>query len=168
MISKKGQVSKVFAFVFSFIVVLFVIFLVVKFVGSFMSDSEQVYEQKFFEQIEQNYESVLKTYGSEKVYKYKVSSRVKLVCFVSDKDCIDSLDEVDDLFSGGQENMKVLFDSGDNVILFDDEDVLASNNIGVFTVEDDGCFCVAPGFANWFDILIENRRNVVMIDDIDN
>ena len=63
MRSKKGQINQVFVYILSAFVIAFIGFVVVKFVVSFTGDAQTIAEQKFYDTIEDDYESVYRTYG---------------------------------------------------------------------------------------------------------
>lgn len=164
-LNNKAVVDKVFVMVFSIIIVGFAGFLVMKFVISFSDDTDLRLQNEFYEKLEHDYNLVYKTYGAEKVLKYKVHSDVKYVCFVSNKQCINDLEYIEDEITNFDlETLSTLVEANDNIVMYDDTDVMNSYNIGEYS-SNDGCFCVKP-IRGSFDLILENSRNQVYINQI--
>lgn len=151
MSNKKAQINKVFVYILSIMIVLFVGFLVVKFIIIFTNDSEKIAEVKFFETIKNDYNSVYKTYGALKNYDYRVSSEVKNIYLINqDLSCVDLIH---------QEDSQVLFNAGDNVLIFGKDGIISSSKIGNFEGE---CLKILPK-NNRFSLTFENIKNKVHI-----
>ena len=163
-IKKKAVVDKVFIYISSIIIVVFCGFLVSKFVFTFSKDVDSKVNIEFFEKLEKDYLGVYRTYGDEKVLKYKVHTDVELVCLVPSKDCLDKVDAglSANITNYDLSQLEDLVETGDNVVLYDADDVMISKKIGDYTSLD-GCFCVKPK-QNKFDLLFQNIRNKVVID----
>lgn len=157
MIQKKAQMNKVFVYLLSIIMILFVGFLVTKFIMTFSSDVSSRADSKLYDDIERDFQEVYTTYGSEKVYDYKVSSSIRNVCFVERPECIEGLNVSQRL----KEELNVTVQAGDNVAVFDSDGIVNSQDIGTFKVEE-GCFCTQPR-NDVITIVYENRRNEVFI-----
>ena len=155
---KKAQINQVFVYILSVIIILFVGFLVTKFITAFLSDADSIAEAKFFSTLENDYKDVFETYGSEEVLPYKVSGDVAEICFVSSLSCVDSVDLPDNK----KDSLNGTILGGDNVVIFDKDDILSSKDIGKFTAANNGCFCIKP-LNSRFELVIENDRNEVLI-----
>lgn len=164
MISRRSQMNQTFVYVFSVIIIVFAAFLVIKFVLAFTSDTSKVAQSKFFDDFEKNLGKVSSTVSSEEVFSYKVSNNMKVVCFISEKGCVDTLDVLDGISLSGKESVKALFDAGDTIVLFNENDVETSKEIKGFSAKD-GCFCVEPDFGV-FKLLIQNVRNKVFVSEV--
>lgn len=160
--NNKGVVDKVFVYVFSIIIIGFAGFLVTKFVIAFTDDTEDRFQAEFYEKFEKDFNGVYKTYGAEKVNKYKVNDDVKFVCFIPSVDCIDSIEDISsEINNYDLDSLMTLINAGDNIIMYDEDDVMNSKNIGVFN-PDNNCFCAKPNLGR-FDLIFENRKNQVYI-----
>lgn len=157
--NKKSQINQVFIYLLSIILILFAGFLVTKFITSFGKDIDNRTENKLYELIKQDYTTVYRTLGSEKVYKYRTTSDIETVCFVNEVSCIEN-EEIIDSF---KEELKLAVESGDNIAIFDKTGIISSNNIGEFSADADGCLCIIPS-NNAFTIVLENKRNQVFIN----
>ena len=167
MINKKSQVNKVFVYTFSIIVVIFCSYLAVKFILTFSLSTQDVIEKNFYNELEKDYNIVSKTYSSKKVFRYKVPSSIKHVCFVQEKACIDDLDSLDELSSNTKEQTKLLFENDDNIVLYDMYGILSSKHLSNFNVNND-CFCLEPSSNGYFKLDLENKKNNVWITQVDN
>lgn len=166
--NNKAQINKVFVYISSVILIVFVGFLVTKFVYVFQGDVETKVESEIYSKLEKDFNAVFKSYGSEKVLKYRLSSQVKYICFVSDISCFDVIENSDLNVSGdGISSLKAIFDGGDNVALFSDMDIINSGNIGDFKVVGGvgDCECIKPN-NNYIDIVFENRNHKVYLTDL--
>jgi len=160
--NKKSQTNQFFVYILSIIIILFVGFLVVKFIIAFTGDTEKAQNSKIYNDLEKDFKTVYTTYGAEKVLKYRLSSNVKQICFISKSNCINSLTN---LTSDQRNDSKIIFSSGNNVILFGEETIINSQNIGNFEVGGNGCLCLEIK-NNLFSIIMENNRNEVYIKKI--
>ncbi len=158
--TKKAQLNQVFVYIMSAIIIVFVGFLVTKFVIAFTSDAEDRITYEIFNEIKIDYDDIYKTYGSEKVLSYKVPSNVDLICFVSKSSCIDNLTELN---TDMKTDLSLTFDAGDNIVIFDGAGIKATDNFGSFE-SGKGCFCIKPN-NGFFELIFENKRNVVYIDE---
>lgn len=165
---KKAQINKMFVYILSIIMVLFIGFLVVKFISAFTSDTKDIVTNKFYEQIEKDYKTVLTTYGAEKIMTYRFKEEVKAVCFANSRCDFDnsaSINVLDNLSDSAREELKFSVESGDNVVLFDDVGLLDSRNIGTFEIGQN-CQCFAPK-QNMIEIVMENQRSKVLFKSLD-
>lgn len=156
--NKNAQVNQIFVYIMSIIIVLFIGFLVTKFVFTFSSDAQNRASYAIYDTLKTDYKDIYQTYGSEKVLKYKISSDVNEICFISDTNSIDNLE----LDSSVKEDMKLITESGDNIIILSDG-IKNSDNIGKFNI-DSGSFCITPN-NGYFTLVFENRRNSVYISE---
>ena len=90
-LNNKAQVNQIFVYIMSIIIVLFIGFLVTKFVFTFSSDAQNRASYAIYDTLKTDYKDIYQTYGSEKVLKYKISSDVNEICFISDVNSIDNL-----------------------------------------------------------------------------
>ncbi len=156
---RKAQTNQVFVYLLSIILILFAGFLVTKFILTFSSDVDSRIESKIYTDLEKDFKTVYSTYGSEKVLKYRLTSNIDNICFISNSDCINELN----LNDNSKSSLEMVFESGDNVALFNKEDIISSKNIGNFIVEDNnGCLCIKPK-NSLFEIILENKRNQVYL-----
>lgn len=158
---KRAQLNQTFIYLFSVIIVVFIAFLVGRFVFTFTGDVEQRQDVKLYETLRQDYDSVYRTYGSEKVYDYRVSSNVANICFVESTTCIGDLTN---LTSSQQQELEIIVQNGDNVIVFDEVGVESSSYIGSFINEESLCFCIQPR-NQFFSLVMTNERNQVIIEE---
>ncbi|MDA3856383.1 MAG: hypothetical protein PF569_09060 [Candidatus Woesearchaeota archaeon] len=164
--SKKGDVSQVFIYVFSIIIVVFASFMVISFVSSFLSSSEKYENSKFYQDFEKHFYSVYTTIGSEKVYKYAVSTKVELVCFVSDRDSISSID-MTGISNEDNSILETLYDGGSRIALFDVNTIINTHAPEYeFEAGESGAYCIKPR-AGIFSLIYENRRGTVYISELD-
>lgn len=162
MRQKKAQINKVFVYLLSLIIILFVGFLVVKFIMTFTSDVDKRTDSAIYKSMQNDFATVYRTYGAEKFFKYKVSSQVENICFISDINCIDDSTIIgDDLNQASIESLKIVYQAGDNVVIFGKDDIINSQNIGSFKVKD-GCLCIKPN-NNLLNLVFENNQNQVWI-----
>jgi hypothetical protein len=160
MKNKKSQINQIFVYILSAMIIVFVGFLVTKFVLAFTSDAQDRVTFKIFDEIKTDYNDIYRTYGSEKVLDYKVPSNVNLICFVSKRECISSLNEISDEM---KIDLNLTYGAGDNVVIFDGVGIKATDSLNSFETNE-GCFCVKPN-NGFFELLFENRRNVVYISE---
>lgn len=167
MIKKKAQINQVFVYIFSIIIILFAGFLVSKFIFTFSDDVEKRAESKFYTDFEQNYYAVYTTYGSEKIFNYKVSSDVEYVCFIQKSDCIASLNIYDNVANIDSSTITALYDAGDRILMFDKDDIINSNKPKYGFELNQGCICIKPN-AGRFELIMSNIRNKVYIQENQN
>lgn len=160
MNNKKAQMNQVFVYIMSIMVILFVGFLVTKFIMGYTEDTGAIVEQKFFERLEKDYRDVYKRYGSEEIVDYRVTSKVKNICFSKTPTCDFSSFDLPIEAS----ELEILFDTS-NIGLFDKDGVLTAKNIGEFEVEGSGCFCIGTESSK-FTLKIENKKNTVWISEV--
>lgn len=158
MSDKKAQINQVFVYIMSIILILFVGFLVTKFVITFSGDVEERADSKLFNDLQKDFDSVYRTYGSEKVLDYRITS--DKVCFVQESSCINSISNLD---ANQKQELSAVFDGGDNVVLFDDVGIVNSANLGDFIVKDSGCKCFDVDSGGVFTVVIQNNKNDVYI-----
>lgn len=164
MKQNKAQVNQVFVYVFSIIIIVFAGFLVIKFVSTFTKDTDTRLEHAFYNQFEEDFYTVYTSYGSEKVYSYKVSTYVKLVCFMSSNSSIINLEEdlENEVANVGLDALYTLYDSGVRIVMFDQDTIINKHNPDKpFNVKG-GSFCMIPK-NNKFTLLFENIKNQVHI-----
>ncbi len=161
MKNKKSQVNKVFVYLLSIILILFVGFLVVKFVTTFGGIVNSQADSKIYSKLEKDYSKVYTSYGSEEIFKYRVSSNVELICFVNK---INNCEIVKtNISTSAYENLNISINSNENIALFDKDDILNSKSIGNFNIVND-CLCIKPK-NGLFSIILENRKNKVWISE---
>lgn len=158
MNKKKGQLNNVFVYLLSIIMVVFCGFLVTKFILSFTSDVKDSVDNKFFNTLESDFNSVYLKYGAENVNEYKFSQEIDKVCFVQ-SNCNSST--LINLSLNEQNNLKTIIEGKDNVILFDKDNVIASKNIGEFYVNS-ACLCIKPK-NDRISLIFTNEKNKVWI-----
>ncbi len=160
--NKKGLVDKVFVFSFSLIIIVFVGYLATKFIISFTGSAKEKEYIDFYNKIEKDYNSVYTTYGSEKIFQYYVNSKVKHICFISSNECIKELDTVLlNVKNYDYDSLKMIYESGNNIVLYGNDDILGSKKIGKFN-EEGKCFCIIPK-SGIFKLYFENQKNKIII-----
>ena len=153
--SKKAEVTQIFVYLVSIIIILFAGFLVTTFIVNFMSDTEIRTNTVFVSEIKSTYDSVLREWNSERSSSYSVSRSITQVCFISQTPCQEDKAELN-LFGEG----------GDNIVLFDSNGPILSDNIGEFMLSDSkDCECFIP-INSRINIKIENQRNTIRIDEV--
>jgi len=160
---RKAQTNQVFVYILSIILILFVGFLVIKFISSFSSDTQDVKNLKTLKQLKKDFQSVYIKYDSEKVLNYGVSSEVRNICFISKSSCINSLTN---LSSSQREDLKTIFDSGENMIFLGDSKIIIKENIGDFIATNNGCLCLEIK-NNIFTIMMRNNKNKVYLSKLE-
>jgi len=159
MKQKKAIINNVFVFLLSFIVIAFVGFLVTKFVLTFSNDVDNRINIKFYDDLKSDYKSVYESYGSEKVLEYKLNSNVEEVCFISRASCIADLN----LSAQKIDSMNISYLGGENIAIFDSNDIVSSDTIGSFSGM---CECLKPKKSR-IKIIMENNQNSVIINKIE-
>lgn len=163
MKDNKAQVNQVFVYVFSIIIIVFAGFLVIKFISSFTNSADQRAEHAFYSQFEEDFYTVYTSYGSEKVYDYRVSSYVELVCFISTNSSIKNLeDDLKLIQNEGLDTIYTLYDSGARIIMFNEDTIINKHNPEKPFDVKGGSFCMKPR-NNKFTLLFENIKNKVHI-----
>lgn len=166
MNNKKAVVDKVFVYVFSVIIIGFAGFMVTSFVLNFSDDTDLRLQTEFYEKLEKDYTLIYRSYGSEKVLKYKVHPDVNYVCFVPNAQCLNNIEYISsDIENYDTSTLIDLINAGDNVVMYDNIDFMNSYKIGSYTSNNE-CFCVKPVLGR-FDLIIENVKNNVYIDVIE-
>lgn len=162
--SKKGDVSQVFIYVFSIIIVVFASFMVISFVSSFLSSAEGRENSKFYQDFEKHFFSVYTTIGSEKVYKYRVSSKVEKVCFMSKRESLLGVD-LSTVLNEDSSILETLFDGGARIVLFDSNTIINSHSPEYkFEADKTGAFCLHPK-DGFFNLIYENRKGIVYVSE---
>ncbi len=163
---KKAQFDQVFVYLFSIIVIVFAGFLVTKFVKGFFDDTDKIMENEFYEKFEKDFETVYGTYGSEKIYKYKVNGNIEYVCFVSASNCIADMAVVTEVSAELEDEITMMFtDTNVNIMMFDKDNILNSRNTKKFIVDTENtgqCLCIKPN-NGYFELIFENIDNKVHI-----
>lgn len=170
--SKKTQITKVFVYISSIIIIVFCAFLVGKFILTFSHDTKEVVQTKFFNEIEKNYDMAKKSWGSQYTFDYKVPSKVRYVCFLNTQSCVDSGVNLNSSYlnnlvqsSSIVEDTKMIYSTGNNIIIYDREGLLTSKKLQEIYIDE--CFCVEPSTHGNFKLEVENRRNKVYISKVD-
>lgn len=159
--NSKAQTNQIFVYLLSIMIILFAGFLVTKFIISFSSDADSRQNSEVYSKMSNDFERVYTTYGSERVLTYIVSNKIENVCFVT-KSSSCTLSNTG-LNQASLDNLNVTFESGDNVALFSNKDLLGSGNIGkLYSTENDGCFCIKPK-NNRIKYILNNNRNKVYL-----
>ncbi len=156
--NNKAQINQIFVYILSVIIILFIGFIVVKFISGFSDAPNELQLEKTFDNIKDDYDEIYVNYGDEISTSYKTANQINYVCFIQKEECIDNLDELSDT---QKESLKTVFKAGDNIIQFDSNDIVASDNLNKFFVKEE-CMC-AQTRANSIRIIIENRKNDIWI-----
>jgi len=161
--NKKAVVDKVFIYIFSIVIIVFCGFLVSKFIFTFTNDVDSKINLEFYKKLEKDYTTVYRTYGAEKVLKYKVHQDVEYVCFLPKLGCINKVDNIlTDITNYDNITLSKLIESGENIVVYDKRDIMDSSKINSYTSDED-CFCIKPKLGK-FELIFENRRNKVVIN----
>lgn len=164
--NNKASVDMVFVYIFSIIIIVFAGFLVSKFIFNFTEDTDLRHQTKFYENFKKDFDNVYRNYGSEKTLNYYLTTDVTYVCFISNKNCISSIDLSGNISNFNTDNVLQLYESGSNIIIFDRNDIISSNNIGDFSASNNGCLCVKTNNMR-IELLMENLKNKVYLDKIE-
>lgn len=157
---KKTQINQIFVYILSIIIIVFVGFLVTKFIISFTSTAQERAEAKIYTDLQRDFQTVYRTYGSEKTYTYKVSSKITEICLIQTSSCIQDLN----LPEQKKEELNTIITSKDNAAIFDQNGIISSNNIGTFKIKEQ-CLCLTPK-NGYFTLNFENIRNEVWINQV--
>jgi len=163
--TRKSQMNQVFVYAFSIIIVLFVGFLATKFISTFTQDVEKRDESLFYNDFENDFHTVFTNYGAEKIFNYRVSREVSLVCFIKDINCIDSMSDIDNEIKS---DMKVIRENDENIMILDKDGIVNSHKSEKgFEIEGvNNCLCIKPNSGR-FSMIITNTKNTVYISNND-
>lgn len=159
---RKGQINRVFMYIFSIIVIVFAAYLVGNFVFTFSSDTDERAQIEFYKTLERDYDSVYRSFGSQKIYDYRLSNSITQVCFVAQNTCTSSLSlPENNLYS----EINTIVSTGDNVILLERDNIDSSRSIGEFNFPDSQSQCQCINLSNSrFSLIMENSNNEVIFN----
>lgn len=155
-IGNKAQINQIFVYLVSIIIIAFAGFMVAKFIFSFGDDVDERANNKFYSDIDADFQSVFRNYGSGEVKTYTVAKTNNLVCFFGNS-C-----NISNLLGPSTEVLEELLkisDSGESIVLLENEIVISSGKI---SEEFYGCFCEKI-IQGKFSLNYENSKNDVYI-----
>lgn len=164
---KKSDVNRIFLFLLSIMVVVFAGFLVIKFISSFTNTQSSATDITFIKDLNSVYNDVYKNYGGEQLFSNRVSSKIKVICFIpenrnesKDNEAIKLLNESVKRFS--ENNFKTLLTTDSNIFIYSKNDLISDERIGKFYTKNEKTLCIEPK-NRMIDIYIENLKNKVYL-----
>lgn len=157
----------VFVYVSSIVIIAFVGYLVIGFIGNLGEDTKAAQEQKFFNEFTTVFNQVYTSFNSEKVQEFYFPQTITFVCILDGNVNTDTSSIIfPNSMQEDSENLQFVFESEENLAIFDKNGLIQSANIEqeftIFDTTNEGVLCFEP-INQRYSLFFENKRNEILI-----